>query len=360
MPAPTAHHDTFVRDNLPPQEAQPLFLFDRPELQYPERLNAAGLLDHVIETGLGAKDAVVCGDLRWSYTELNAIASRVAHVLTRDPSFAPGRRVLLHGPNTPWTVAAWFGIVRAGGVVVATMPMLRAGELAKVVDKARISHAIAEAALAEAVEGARDATGFLSSIVYYGEGGTLERAAASMPDDFTAVETASDDPVLIAFTSGTTGVPKGCIHYHRDIHVMVDTFSRHILKPEPSEIFCGTPPFAFTFGLGGLVIFPLAGGATAAFPSKPGFEGLEEAIERHGVTTLFTAPTGYRALLKNHPSGPRSLRKCVSAGETLPAATSQAWFDATGVRIIDGIGATEMIHIFISASGKRCQTWRDG
>ncbi len=351
MSAATAHRDTFVRDNLPPADAQPLFLFDRPELQYPDRLNAARLLDRVIDADRGANDAIVCGDLRWSYAELNAIASRIAHVLTRDPSFMPGARVLLHGPNAPWTVAAWFGIVRAGGVVVATMPMLRAGELAKVVDKARISHAIADAAFAEAVEGARDATGYLSSIVYYGEGGRLECAAASMPDAFTAVETASDDPVLIAFTSGTTGVPKGCVHYHRDVHVMADTFARHILKPEPSEIFCGTPPFAFTFGLGGLVIFPLSAGATAALPSQPGFDGLEEAIERHGVTTLFTAPTGYRALLKSHPTGPRSLKKCVSAGETLPAATSQAWFDATGVRIIDGIGATEMIHIFISACG---------
>ncbi|HWE46167.1 MAG TPA: AMP-binding protein [Caulobacteraceae bacterium] len=351
MSAPTAHRDTFVRDNLPPIEAQPVFLFDRPELHYPDRLNAAHLLDRVIEAGRGSADAIVCGDLRWSYAELNATAARIAHVLTRDPTFATGARVLLHGPNAARTIAAWFGIVRAGGVVVATMPMLRAGELAKVVEKARISHAIADASLAEAVEGARDATGWLTRIHYFGEGGALERDAAAMPDAFPAVETAADDPVLIAFTSGTTGVPKGCIHYHRDVHVMVDTFSRHILKPEPSEIFCGTPPIAFTFGLGGVAIFPLAAGACAALPSKPGFDGLEEAIERHGVTTLFTAPTGYRALLKTHPKGPRGLRKCVSAGEALPAATSQAWFEATGVRIIDGIGATEMIHIFISASG---------
>jgi 2-aminobenzoate-CoA ligase len=349
--AATAHLDTFVRDNLPSPEAQAVYLFDRPELQYPDRTNAAGLIDRVIEAGRGGHLAVACGDLRWSYAELNAIASRVAHVLVADPTFTPGSRVLLHGFNAPWTVAAWFGIVRAGGVVVATMPMLRAGELAKVVEKACISHAVADASLAEAVEGARSATGRLQTIHWYGEGGGLERAAAAMPDDFAAVATASDDPALIAFTSGTTGEPKGCVHFHRDVLVMTDTFSRHILKPEPSEVFCGTPPFAFTFGLGGLVIFPLAVGAAIALPERAGFEGLEEAIERHGVTTMFTAPTGYRALLKSNPTGPKSLIKCVSAGEALPAATSDAWNDATGIRIIDGIGATEMIHIFISASG---------
>ncbi len=347
----TAHRDTFVRDNLPPPDAQPLFLFDRPEVQYPERLNCAAILDHAIDEGFGDKAAVVCGDLSWSYDELRACAARIAHVLTADPSFRTGARVLLHGPNAPWTVAAWFGIVKAGGVVVATMPMLRAGELAKVVDKARITHAIADKSLADAVEGARDATSLLGSIHYFGDGGDLEAACAAMPANFNDVATASADPVLIAFTSGTTGSPKGCIHFHRDVMVMVDTFSRHILRPESDEVFCGTPPFAFTFGLGGLVIFPLAAGATIALLEKPGFEGLEAAIERHQVTTLFTAPTGYRALLKNHPQGPKSLRKCVSAGEALPAATSQAWFDATGVRIIDGIGATEMIHIFISARG---------
>jgi 2-aminobenzoate-CoA ligase len=351
MAAASAHIDTFVRDNLPPIDAQPVYLFERPELQYPDRLNCAAILDRAIDAGRGDAPAVVCGDLRWSYRDLRETANRIAHVLTRDPGFQTGARVLLHGPNAPWTVAAWFGIVKAGGVVVATMPMLRAGELAKVVAKARITHALADASLAEAVEGARGATGLLGSIRYFGDGGGLEPAAAAMPADFTDVATASDDPVLIAFTSGTTGVPKGCVHYHRDVLVMCDTFSRHILKPQPDEVFCGTPPLAFTFGLGGLVIFPLAVGATVALLERPGFEGLEEAIERHGVTTLFTAPTGYRALLKANPTGIASLRKCVSAGEALPAATSDAWFAATGIRIIDGIGATEMIHIFISASG---------
>ncbi len=349
--ARTAHLDTFVRDNLPPPDQQPVFLFDRPELRYPQRLNCAGLLDRVIDDGMADNPAVLCGDLRWTYAALNLHANRIAHVLASDPTFTPGARVLLHGPNAPWTIAAWFGIVKAGGVVVATMPLLRAGELVKVVDKARISHAIADAALAEAVEGARDATGLLSRVLYYGEGGDLERLAAAQPDAFASVDTASDDPVLIAFTSGTTGAPKGCVHYHRDVLVMVDTFSRHILRPEARDVFCGTPPLAFTFGLGGVVIFPLAAGAAIALPAAPGFEGLQEAISRHGVTTLFTAPTGYRALLKYDRQGIGSLRTCVSAGEALPAATSEAWMEATGIRIIDGIGATEMIHIFISAAG---------
>ena len=349
--AATAHLDTFVRDNLPPASQQPVFRFDLPELQYPERLNAGSLLDRAAAMG-EARTAILYGDTRWSYGELLAAANRIAHVLANDPGFKPGARVLLHGANTPWTVAAWFGIVKAGGVVVATMPLLRSGELAKVVAKAQISHAFADHAFAEAVEGAREQTGRLAKVWWYGQDGDLEALTTAKPAEFANLDTASDDPILIAFTSGTTGVPKGCVHFHRDVLAMADTFSRHILQPEPDEIFCGTPPFAFTFGLGGLVIFPVAAGAAMAFPDQPGFDGLCEAVARHGVTTLFTAPTGYRALLKSCEKGQlKSLRKCVSAGETLPAATAEAWRQATGIRIIDGIGSTEMIHIFISAAG---------
>lgn len=346
----SAHLDTFVRDNLPPSEELPEFRFDLPELRYPEQLNCAVLLDRAAATR-GDAPAVLCGDLVWTYGELKAAADRIAHVLTDDPDFTPGTRVLLHGPNAPWTVAAWFAIVKAGGIVVATMPLLRSGELSKIIEKARISHAIVHTSVRGGVDEARRSTPTLTTVWRYGEGGELEPLAAAQPDGFANVDTASDDPALIAFTSGTTGVPKGCIHFHRDVLAMVDTFSRHVLDPQPDEVFCGTPPYAFTFGLGALVVFPVAAGATIAIPDKPGFEPLCEAIERHAVTTLFTAPTGYRALLKYDRKSLASLRKCVSAGETLPAVTSEAWRDATSIRIIDGIGATELIHIFISAAG---------
>jgi 2-aminobenzoate-CoA ligase len=344
--ARTAHTDTFVRDRLPPAHELPVFLFDRPEFAYPERLNAAALLDRQVEAGRGGAPAVLWGDRSWTYAELRDRADRYAARLAADPAFEPGARVLLHGPNSAECIAAWFGIVKAGGVVVATMPLLRAPELAKVADKADIRWALVDPGLTEAVEGARAATGRLDRMIAFDD-----PSIAAQPAGFAAVDTAADDPVLIAFTSGTTGQPKGCVHFHRDVFAMVDGFSRHVLRPGPDDVFSGTPPFAFTFGLGGLVIFPVAAGAAIALPTRPGFEGLCEAIERHRVTTLFTAPTGYRALMKLCDGGPlSSLRTCVSAGEALPAATSEAWFERTGVRIIDGIGATEMIHIFISAA----------
>jgi len=348
----TAHTDTFVRDNLPPTDRQPVFLFDLPELHYPLRLNASTILDRAIAAGFGDKPAILTAASRLTYRELLAAACQIACVLVEDMGLRPGARVLLHAANRPLAIAAWFAIVRAGAVVVATMPMLRAEELASIVRKARISHAIGEAGLRRAVEDCQALAPDLKQTAYFGEAGDLEGAMAGKPAAFAAVDTAADDPVLIAFTSGTTGVPKGCVHFHRDVLAMVDTFARHVLRAEPSDIFCGTPPMAFTFGLGGCVIFPLALGATTALCEGPGYEALCAAIERHGVTTLFTAPTTYRALLKSGAVGRLvSLKRCVSAGEALPKATSDAWFAATGVRIIDGIGSTEMIHIFISAQG---------
>ncbi len=348
----TAHLDTFVRDNLPPPDLLPEFRFDLPELNYPERLNVAQMLDRVVDSGLGDKPAVVWEGGQWTYRELAERADRIAAVLAGEMGLVPGNRVLLHGPNRPMTIAAWFAIARAGGVIVATMPMLRPAELAVVIEKARITHALCDHSLLEAVEAARSASPVLTRVSSWGPGGDLEQKMAATAAPFTGVDTAADDPVLIAFTSGTTGKPKGCVHLHRDVFAMADTFSRHVLRPEPDEVFAGTPPYAFTFGLGGLVIFPIAAGATIACLERPGFDALCEAVERHGVTTLFTAPTGYRAMLRQcEPSQLKSLRKCVSAGETLPAATSDEWFERTGIRIIDGIGSTEMIHIFISASG---------
>jgi 2-aminobenzoate-CoA ligase len=347
--AATAHVDTFVRDRLPPTDQLPEFRFDLPELRYPERLNSATMLDRAVERGFADKPAVLSrgGDL--TYRELLADSCRIARLLTGELGLVPGNRVLLHAPNTPLTIAAWFGVLRAGGVVVSTMPMLRAGELQVVIDKAEIGFALYEDSLEEAVAGARNLTPVLRQAVPFGQ---LRQRMAGKADDFAPCDTAADDPALIAFTSGTTGKPKGCIHFHRDILAMADTFARHIVRPEPDEVFCGTPPFAFTFGLGASLVFPLAFGATTALCGRPGYDELLDTIGRCGVTTLFTAPTAYRALLKEAaPEQLDSLRKCVSAGEALPASTSDAWFARTGIRIVDGIGSTEMIHIFISAAG---------
>jgi 2-aminobenzoate-CoA ligase len=349
---PSAHTDRFVLDHLPPPEQQPDFIFDRPELVYPERLNAGvELLRRAVEAAGPDGRALIDHDHEFPWGRVDLISSRMARVLVDDMGLVPGNRVLLHGPNSSWTVLAWFAILKAGGVVVATMPMLRAAELATFIDKARISHALVYAPLGAAVAEAQAATACLTHVM---DSAALQKAAQALPPGtgFDLVDTAADDPALIAFTSGTTGQPKGCVHVHRDILAMADTFAHHTLDLTPQDIVVGTPPIAFTFGLGGLVVFPAAAGAATVFPPKPGFDALAETIESHRATALFTAPTGYRALLKlagEHDLS--SLRTCVSAGETLPAATSDAWREATGVRIIDGIGSTEMIHIFISASG---------
>ena len=348
----TSHIDRFVLDHLPPPEQQPELIFNLPELAYPERLNAAAeLLRRAIQTAGPDARALIDSDHEFSWARVDAISGRMAQVLVEQMGLVPGNRVLLHGPNSAWTVLAWFAILKAGGVVVATMPMLRAAELATVIDKAKISHALVYASLAEAVTEARAATPSLTQVM---DSAALQKAAQALPQGFRfdAVDTAAEDPALIAFTSGTTGKPKGCIHFHRDILAMADTFARHVVGLTKDDVAVGTPPIAFTFGLGGLVVFPAAVGAATAFAPRPGFDALAETIVRHKATALFTAPTGYRALLKltgEHDLS--SLRTCVSAGETLPAATSDAWHAATGVRIIDGIGSTEMIHVFISASG---------
>ncbi|WP_332641419.1 AMP-binding protein [Brevundimonas sp.] len=348
----SAHIDRFVLDHLPPVEQQPELVFDLPELIYPERLNAGvDLLRRAIEAGGPEARALIDHDHEFSWARVDAISGRMAQVLVGEMGLVPGNRVLLHGPNSSWTVLAWFAILKAGGVVVATMPMLRAAELATVIDKAQISHALVYSALADAVIEARGATTSLTQVM---DSAALQKAAQALPVGFRfdPVDTAADDPALIAFTSGTTGKPKGCVHFHRDILAMADTFAKHIVGLTKDDVVVGTPPIAFTFGLGGLVVFPAAAGAATAFAPRPGFDALAETIARHRATALFTAPTGYRALMKLAGDHDLSgLRTCVSAGEALPAATSDAWHEATGVRIIDGIGSTEMIHVFISARG---------
>ena len=346
----SAHLDRFVLDRLPPQDQRPDLVFALPELRYPDRLNAAvELLRRAIDTAGPEAAAYIDHDQTFSWKRVDGASGRMARVLVEDMGLVPGNRVLLHGPNSAWTAMAWLAILKAGGVVVATMPMLRAAELATVINKAEISHALVYDVFADVLAEARELAPSLTQVMGSGQ---LQGAALAKPIGFDAVDTAADDPALIAFTSGTTGQPKGCVHFHRDVLAMADTFARHLVRLGPDDIVVGTPPIAFTFGLGGLVVFPAAAGAATAFADRPGFDALAETIARHRATALFTAPTGYRALLKlagEHDLS--SLKTCVSAGEALPAATSDAWQAATGVRIIDGIGSTEMIHIFISARG---------
>jgi 2-aminobenzoate-CoA ligase len=352
MASYSGYVDTFANDNLPPREEWPDLVFDLPELRYPERLNAAKALLDDMSQGESANSPCVHGEHGvWSYQDLLEKANRIARVLTEDMGLVSGNRVLLRAPNTPMLIASWFGVLKAGGIVVATMPLLRAGELATIIEKAQISHALTDARLVEELETARQDAPVLSNVMTFGPGGELEERMEAKPPEFETVETAAEDVALIAPTSGTTGEPKGCMHFHRDILAVCDTFARYLLDPQPDEIFTCTAPLAFTFGLGGLILFPMRFGASTVPIEEPGPEALLEVIQTYRATTVFTAPTAYRALLNSvdRVDDLSSLKKCVSAGEYLPSATSDAWFEHTGFRIIDGIGSTEMLHIFISA-----------
>src|SRR6266568_468964 len=359
--SPSAHTDTFCRDNLPAAADWPEFRFTLPALAYPDRLNcAAELLEATIARRGADRPCLLSADGTWSYGDLLQVSSQVARVLTEDLGIVPGNRVLLRGPNNPWLVACWFGVLRAGGVAVATMPLLRAGELAAICEIAQVSLALcdsrftAELALAD-VPGMR--------MVSYGadDRGDLTRLAADQPAGAAAVPTAADDVALIAFTSGTTGRPKATMHFHRDVLATADTFSAHVLKPRPDDVFTGTPPLAFTFGLGGAVIFPLRAGAAVLLLERATPAELTDQIAARGVTVCFTAPTAYRAMIASGQAAVlRGLRRPVSAGEHLPAATWQAFYDATGVKIIDGIGSTELLHIFISSSDEQIRPGATG
>ncbi|MCX7356769.1 MAG: AMP-binding protein [Alphaproteobacteria bacterium] len=344
----SAHVDTFVRDNLPPRDQWAEMTFTLPELQFPAQYNASSILDAAIANGHGACAAVLLSSETITYDALRQEASRIAHVLTHEFGLVPGNRVLIHASNTRLSLPVWWGVFRAGGVAVGTMPMLRAHELAVILNKAQISHAIVDTHRADELEAARAIAPVLKHIVATDD---LTQRMTKAPRNGAPATTAADDPALIAFTSGTTGTPKGCVHFHRDIAAMAETVSRHILQPKPTDVFIGTPPFAFTFGLGAGMVFPASAGAATAICEKPGFDVLADAIARHRATTLFTSPTGYRALIKQDKAKLASLHTCVSAGEHLPRATSDQWFEHTGIRIIDGIGSTEMIHIFVSARG---------
>jgi len=336
--------DSFIRDRLPPPDRQPDFLFTLPELHYPERLNAAvALIDRQDPGAL----ALINDSGSWTYEAMKDLSDRIARLLVEQEGLVPGNRVLLRGPNNAMLFASWLGVLKAGGIVVATMPMLRPGEIATIVERARISHAIVDARFRADFD---EAGGARSVLAYEGDAGFP--ALDGVAPGFTPVDTHRDDIALVAFTSGTTGKPKGCVHYHRDILAPADSFARHVLRPAPGERWACSAPIAFTFGLGMLLIFPWRFGGTAVTLETPGPQPLLEAIGRHKVTRLATAPTAYKAMipmLGAHDIA--SLRGCVSAGEHLPAATWHAWREATGMGIVDGIGATEMMHVFISASG---------
>jgi 2-aminobenzoate-CoA ligase len=355
----TGHVDDFTRRALPPRELWPEMRYDRiPDLRYPEQLNsAAELLDRMVEQGSADRTVFRFPGGSWSYEALLERANRIAHVLVDDLGVVPGNRVLLRGYNGPEMAAIWFAILKVGGVVVCTMPLLRARELVFTADKARIRLALTDARIAAECEAAMQVTGTGATregarCVTFGDGGELDSLARHKPATFRNCQTAADDVALIAFTSGTTGEGKGTMHFHRDVLAVCDCFPRYVLEPDPDDVFCGSPPFAFTFGLGGLVLFPMRVGASALLLEQATPPQLLDGIERYRPTITFTAPTAYRAMLGMLDGRDvSSLRKCVSAGEALPLSTFQAWEKATGIRIIDGIGATEMLHIFISASG---------
>ena len=348
--ARSAHRDGFARDNLPPRDAWPVLLFDLPDVRYPERLNCAvELLDRNLAERAD-HPAVVTPVETLTYRDLAERADRIAGVLVNELGFAPGNRVLLRSANNAWMVAAYFAVLKAGGVVVATMPLLRAGELAKYVRKAGITHALCDSRLREELDRAAADTPTLHQIATWGDG-DLESRCARQPATFEACDTAADDVCLIGFTSGTTGEPKGTMHFHRDMLAICDSYARHVLRAAPEDRFIGSPPLAFTFGLGGLVLFPFRVGATAVLLEKAAPDDLLPAIEAHRATVCFTAPTAYRAMaLRAAEFDLSTLRKCVSAGETLPKPVFELWHDATGLPLMDGIGGTEMLHIFIAAS----------
>jgi acyl-coenzyme A synthetase/AMP-(fatty) acid ligase len=349
--SPSAHADTFCRDNLPALAEWPDLEFTLPELAYPDRLNAADeLLNPTIESGGADRRCLLSPEETWSYGDVSRRAAQVAQLLTEDLGLVPGNRVLLRGLNSPWLAACWLGVLKAGGVAVATMPMLRAAELTSIggIAQARLAlcdHRLTDDLAAAAIKDLR--------VIEFGGSAPadLTQLAAGKPAKFDSVKTAADDVAMIAFTSGTTGRPKAAMHFHRDLLAAADTFSAHVLKPVPDDLFAGTPPLAFTFGLGALLVFPLRAGAASLLLERASPVELADAIATHGVTVLSTAPTAYRAMLAAGKAEQlRGLRRPVSAGEHLPRSTWEAFYEATGVKIIDGIGSTEMLHIFVAAA----------
>lgn len=348
--APSAHVDDFVRQRLPAPEQLPLMTYDLPDLQIAAQANLVdALFARAMANGHGDRAMLRSDAATLSYAQALQQVNRIAQVLTLDFGLVPGNRVLLRGGNSVGMALAWLGVVQAGLIAVATMPLLRAKELGDIVQKARPSLALCDVGLTEELR-AID----LPLIAFNTrDDGSLEALSARHDGQFTACRTAADDIAMMAFTSGTTGQPKAAVHSHRDVLAACETWPRHVLKAMPDDIVVGSPPLAFTFGLGGLLIFPMWAGASVYFPSVPYTpEVMVKLIRNVGATICYTAPTFYRQMApfaRLHGVG--ALRVCVSAGEGLADATRQLWLDATGIAITDGIGATEMFHIFISSAG---------
>ena len=361
---PSAYADTFARDHLPPRDLWPDLIFDRPEYRYPDRLNCVvELLDRWLDKDWRDRPCFITDGGTVSYGDLAERVNRIANVLVNQCGLVPGGRVLLRSANNPQFVAAYLAVMKAGGIAVATMPLLRARELCYPIAKAKIALALCDARLAEEMEKAKAQSPDLKRIVYFNSDAAdgLEALMRQASPSFAPCDTAADDVCLIGFTSGTTGEPKGTMHFHRDVLLIADGYGRHVLKAEASDRFIGSPPLAFTFGLGGLVIFPMRVGASSILLEKAAPDDLIGAIDKYQATISFTAPTAYRAMLaKLKPGSGSSLRKCVSAGETLPKAVFDAWLDHTGIKLMDGIGATEMLHIFIGAPEDRIRAGSTG
>ena len=353
MSAYTAHIDTFARDNLPPRDQWPDLIFTIPEVQYPERLNCmVELLDEHVRRGHGDHPAVFGEDAVLTYAQMQAQVDRVAHVLTHDMGLVPGNRVLLRGANSAMMAVCWCAVAKAGLIVVATMPLLREKELVDIIEKAQIRAAICDRRLDAELQAAQRPV--LQQIVYFNDPSPegLEARMAAWNEPFKAVDTAADDTVLIAFTSGSTGQPKATMHFHRDIMAMCDCFPRSILRMTADDICIGTPPLAFTFGLGAVLLFSMRVGGATVLLEKPTPETLLSAVSKYHATILWSSPVFYRQMA--HVVGKfdlSSVKQCVSAGEALPVATRTLWRETTGMEIVDGIGSTEMLHIFISAAG---------
>jgi 2-aminobenzoate-CoA ligase len=346
----SAHLDTFCRDRLPPLDQWPEFRFDLPELNYPERLNcAAELLDVTAARDGADRPCLLSSTETWTYGETVRRTNQLARVLTEDFGLRPGNRVMLRGPNTPWLAAAWLAVIKAGGVAVTTMALLRPREIATIVGLTEPSLALCDHRFAADL--AAGAPG-LTALIYGGDGpDDLTARCAAKDGTFIPVDTAADDVAMLASTSGTTGQPKVAMHFHRDVLATADTFSKYLIKPHRDDVFTGTPPLGFTYGLGGLLLFPLRAGASTLLIERATPAELADAIAAHGVTVLSTAPTAYRAMLAaGKAPALKQLRRCVSAGEHLPRSVWEDFRQATGLAIIDGIGSTEMLHIFIAAA----------
>jgi 2-aminobenzoate-CoA ligase len=352
---PSGHVDDFTRRNLPPFEQWPALPLNRSEFQYPEYLNAAvELTDRIVEKGLGDRIALIGNGRQRTYKELADWSNRLAHALVENYGVKPGKRILIRSGNNPALVAAWLAATKAGAVVVNTMPLLRAGELAKIVDKAEIALGLTDSRIADELVACAKTSRFLKQVINFdgtsNHDAELDRVALNKPVKFDAIKTGRDDVALLGFTSGTTGEPKATMHFHRDLLIIADGYAREVLRVTPDDVFVGSPPLAFTFGLGGLAIFPLRFGATATLLENAAPSEMIKIIETYKATICFTSPTAYRAMMTAMDQGAdlSSLRLAVSAGETLPAPVFESWTRKTGKTILDGIGSTELLHIFIT------------